>query len=404
LAIVVAGMIKRREFLAGACAMALAGARSGSAVAADDPRLRAVIIGHTGRGGYGHGMNAVFAGREGIEVVAVADADEKGRAAAMRRCGAARGYADYRQMLEKERPALVCVGPRTTTERREMLLAAVGAGAHVMCEKPFVQTPADGDEVLALAEQKGVRIAVAHQMRLAPGVVHLKKRIDDGLIGDLVEMRAWGKQDARAGGEDLLVLGVHLFDLMRMFAGGEPRWCTARVQQGGRDATIADARPATEEIGPVLGDEIEAQFAFDRGVFASFTSRAKLRDISGHWGLELVGSKGSARVLADIWPSVLVSSPAGKWSDTGRTDTWRALEDDPSAKATVAQRAGGPANARVVDDWLAAIREKREPACSGRNAAKAVEMVMAVWRAGLSGGRVALPLTERGHALAKPGA
>jgi predicted dehydrogenase len=391
--------MKRRDFLAGAIATALAGSRL---VAAAAPQLRAVVIGHTGRGGYGHGMDAVFAGRDGIEVVAVADADEKGRAAAVLRCGAARGYADYREMLEKERPELVCIGPRTTAERREMLLAAVEAGAHVMCEKPFVQTPADADEVLALAERKGVRIAVAHQMRLAPSVVHLKRRMDDGLIGDLVEMRAWGKQDSRAGGEDLLVLGVHLFDLMRMFAGSEPRWCTARVQQRGRDATLADARPATEEIGPVLGDEIEAQFAFERGIFASFTSRSKLRDISGHWGLELIGSKGSARVLADIWPSVLVSSP-GKWTDAGRTDAWHPMEDDPGVKATAAEHAVGPANARVVDDWLAAIREKREPACSGRNAAKAVETVMAVWRAGLSGGRVALPLAERGHALAKQG-
>jgi predicted dehydrogenase len=79
------------------------------------------------------------------------------------------------------------------------------------------------------------------------------------------------------------------------------------------------------------------------------------------------------------------------------------MEDDPGVKATAAEHAVGPANARVVDDWLAAIREKREPACSGRNAAKAVETVMAVWRAGLSGGRVALPLAERGHALAKQG-
>src|SRR4051794_28507663 len=137
-----ADMIKRRDFLAGACAVALAGGRSGSGRAGGEARLRGGGIGPPGRGGFGHGKGAGFAGREGIEVVAVADADERGRAAALLRCGAARGYADYHQMLEKERPALVCIGPRTTAERREMLLAAVGAGAHVMCEKPFVQTPA----------------------------------------------------------------------------------------------------------------------------------------------------------------------------------------------------------------------------------------------------------------------
>ena len=344
-------------------------------------------------------MDLVFAGHEGIEVVAVADADAKGLAAAVKRCRAGRGYADFREMLEKERPTLVSIGPRMTAERREMLLGALEAGAHVICEKPFVRTPEDGDEVLALAEKMGLKIAVAHQMRLAPAVVHLKKKMDAGLIGDLLEMRAWGKQDQRAGGEDLLVLGVHVFDLMRLFA-GEPKWCSARVMQEGREAKAADWRLPGEEIGPVLGDEIEAQFAFDKGVWGSFTSRAKLRDVSGHWGLELVGNKGTARILADIWPSVLVSG-LGKWSEEGRTDQWRSLDDDPSAKATPPQREVAPANARVALALLDGRAENREPACSGRNGAKAVEMVMGVWRAGLTAGRVEFPLKERGHALIK---
>ena len=390
-------MIGRRQFLAAACA-AVPALR---VRAADGGKLRAAVIGHTGRGHYGHGLDVIFAGRADVEVVAVADPDEKGRAAAQRRCGARRAYADYREMLGRERPHLVSVAPRTTGERRDMLLAAVDAGAHVFGEKPFVRAPADADAVLAAAEGKGLRIAVAHQMRLAPAVVHLKRRLDAGLIGELVEMRAWGKQDARAGGEDLLVLGVHLFDLMRLFAASDPQWCTARVLQNGRDAAVADARPAGEDIGPVLGDAIDAQFAFDRGVTGTFTSRAKLKDYAGHWGIELIGSRGAARILADIWPRVLVAAP-GKWDDAGRTDHWRPLADDPAAGATPEQRGTAAANARVVDDWLAAIAQKRDPACSGRNAAWAVEMATAVWQAGLRGARVKFPLESRAHPLQNP--
>ena len=50
-------------------------------------------------------------------------------------------------------------------------------------------------------------------------------------------------------------------------------------------------------------------------------------------------------------------------------------------------------------DWLKAIEERREPSCSGANAAKAVEMVMAVYQAHLSGRRVDLPLANREHPL-----
>jgi hypothetical protein len=189
--------------------------------------------------------------------------------------------------------------------------------------------------------------------------------------------------------------------MMRLLAGGDALWCQAAVYEKGRPATVDMARPAGEDVGPVLGDQIHARFGFAGGVTGSFTSVGKLRDDAGHWGIEVVGSKGAARILADIWPRVMVKT-AGKWDDPGgRTDSWRPFDDDPGAKATVAEQANSFANQRVVDDWLAAIRENREPQCSGRNAAKAVEMVHAVWRAGLAGARVALPLAERGHPLAK---
>lgn len=367
------------------------------APAAARPVFTAAVIGHTGRGDFGHGLEVVFQNLPGVEVVALADAgaDESARARLAERAGAARHYADYRQMLAKEKPTLVSIAPRWTDEHHAMAMAALSAGAHFITEKPFMQTLAEADEVLAAAERAGKKIAVAHQMRLAPSVVHLKRAIDEGLIGELLQMDAWGKQDGRAGGEDMLVLGTHLFDLMGLFA-GEARWCTARVLHKGRDATPGDGRAVGERIGLVAGDEIFAQFAFDRGVNATFSSRAKLREGVGHWGIEFTGSKGSARLLADIEPRVFVMRPQ-KWTDAGRTDAWEPLNVPGNTRAGV-----DAANRRIVDDWLAAIRDNREPACSGQRATRAIEMVMAVYRAGLSRTRVPIPLKERDHPLAAP--
>jgi predicted dehydrogenase len=154
-----------------------------------------------------------------------------------------------------------------------------------------------------------------------------------------------------------------------------------------------------EGIGPVAGDEISAQFYFEKGVVGSFTSRARMREQVGHWGIELVGSKGSARVLSDIWPRVFYSAP-GKWEDVGKEQAWRPAEGDPSGKVPAGMRDVTRANARLVDDWLEAIEKDREPMCSGRNGAKAVEMVMGVYWAALGRKRVELPLAERGHPLA----
>jgi predicted dehydrogenase len=296
-------------------------------------------------------------------------------------------------MLEKEKPALVSVAPRWSEQHLAMGLAAVGAGAHVIMEKPITPTLAEADELLAAADRAGRKVAVAHQMRLAPSVVGLKRAVGDGLIGDLLHLDAWGKQDSRAGGEDMLVLGSHLFDLMRLFA-GDARWCTAQVLQQGRDITAADARVVTEQFGPVAGDQIYAQFAFAHGVTGAFHSRAKLRDSVGHWGIEFTGSKGSARLLADINARVFVTTPT-PWSDGGRTDAWQPFKpaNVPEGGDTAA------ANRRVAEDWLAAIRTNGQPACSGHAAMKSLEMIMAVYHAALAGTRVSLPLKERGHPL-----
>ena len=391
----------RRRFLAGSVGLGALWAASvgGSSRAAPAPtgKLRAAVIGHTGRGNYGHEHDVIFNDYEHIQVAAVADPDAAGRASAAARCRALRQYADYHQMLVQEKPQLVCVAPRWTDQHHAMALAALQAGAHVYLEKPIAQTLAQADELLATAARAGLKIAVAHQMRLAPNVVALQRAVAAGLLGDLLEIRAHGKQDARAGGEDLIVLGVHLFDLMRLFA-GDALWCTARVTQSQHDIGLDDAHAATEDIGPVAGDEIQAQFAFPSGVNATFISRAKHRAVAGHWGLELVGSKARARILADIFPAVLLAEE-GDWQPAGKTTAWRPWKDDPTLNASTQERSVRRANRRVVDDWLAAISENREPVCSGRNGMKALEMALAVFQAGLSADRVKLPLAERGHPL-----
>jgi predicted dehydrogenase len=184
--------------------------------------------------------------------------------------------------LRRRSRKLVCLASRWTHERHTAAMAALRLGAHLITEKPFTANLSEADEILALAERTGAKIAVAHQMRLAPSVQALQRTITDGAIGDLLEINAWGKQDSRAGGEDMIVLGSHLFDLMRLFA-GDAQWCTARVLQSGRDITRADARNVKEQIGRVAGDEVSAQFGF-AGVIGTFTSRARLQQQVGHWG------------------------------------------------------------------------------------------------------------------------
>jgi len=381
----------RRSFLRKAGAtivLTVAGDWSFGAEAKQD--LRAAVIGHTGRGDYGHGLEGIFQNRSGIELVALADPDAVGRAKAAAKISALRSYSDYRDLLAKERPQLVSLAMRHADLHHAIALDVLRAGAHLYCEKPFVTSPIEADELLTEAKRRGLKIAVAHTMRMMPAVVRLKQAIGEGLIGDVVEVRAYGKQDARAGGEDMMVLGSHLFDLMRLFL-GNPLSCSAQVRWKGRDISSSDGRRVKDDVGLVAGDEVFARFQFGNEVNATFTSTARLRETIGHWGIEFFGSKGVARINCDISPNIFVRR-AASWKAEGKTEQW-----EPLALALV--KSSPAHNLGPVDDWLEAITQGREPECSGRNGAWAVEMVMAVYHAALSGRRILFPLVDRKHPL-----
>lgn len=354
-------------------------------------KLKAAVIGHTGRGDYGHGLESIFQNRPNIELVGLADPDPAGRAKTAAKIGAPRTYADYRELLAKERPQLVSLAMRQSDQHHAIALAVLRAGAHIYCEKPFVTAPSEADQLLAEADQRGLKIAVAHTTRMTAAVLRLKQAVGNGSLGDLAELRAFGKQDTRAGGEDMIVLGSHLFDLMRLFL-GDPISCAARVLWKGRDLKLEDRRLVTDNVGYLAGDQVFAQFAFPNGINATFTSAAKLRETVGHWGIEFFASKGAAKINCDIAPNVFVRR-ASPWTPNGKVDSWEPL--DPALAKTQPLHATSP-----VDDWLDAIARHREPECSGRNGAWAVEMVMGVYQAALSQKRISFPLATRTHPLA----
>ena len=73
---------------------------------------RVAVIGSTGKGDYGHGLDTAFIGVERAEIVAVADDNPAGLQRAGDKLKVAKRYDDYRKMLAEQHPDIVCVGPR----------------------------------------------------------------------------------------------------------------------------------------------------------------------------------------------------------------------------------------------------------------------------------------------------
>jgi predicted dehydrogenase len=165
---------------------------------------------------------AAICGRNGPRARALAD-----------KYGVAQVFTDYRRMIEDaELDAVVVATPEDL--HHPMVMAAVQAGLHVLCEKPLAFSAAQSAEMLAAVEQAGVKHMVQFTNRGLPHYRYLKRLLDDGYIGvpyhayftwptgwgpaHDVNPYHWAYDAARAKGV-ANELGAHMIDVARWFLG-----------------------------------------------------------------------------------------------------------------------------------------------------------------------------------------
>jgi predicted dehydrogenase len=372
-----------------------------------DRTYRVAVIGSTGKGDYGHGLDSAFVGVKRATVIAVADDDEAGRKKAGERLKVDRLYADYRDMLAKEKPDVVCIGPRWLTARSAMVKAAAEAGCHIYCEKPFVAELGAADALQAVCDKAGVRLALAHQWRAMPPVRQALADLRAGKYGQLLRMRARPKDDARGGGEELLVHGTHWFDLMIAIA-GPPHWVSGHIAVAGRDARREDKHEGSEPVGPIAGDSVVAMVGFDGGVRGFFDSTANMAPKKGAawdsvYGLTIECEKATLQLRQPgdvfIYPAagVLPDFDALKWEKVWVENWHFTPEHKPRPLRQEWLRLG---NQSLANDLLDAIEGKRDPISPLRHGVQIAEMVQGVYASHFADGRrLPLPLTERRHPL-----
>lgn len=396
--------VTRRKFLAAGVAASSLTQFTGAAQAAAS-KLRVGVIGHTGRGNYGHGLDTVWLQVEGAEIVGVADANPSGLQAAKQRLKTAQGYTDYRKMLDEVEPDIVAVCPRHPDQHCEMIIAAIQAGARgVYVEKPYCRTLAEADQIAEAAEQANAEVAIAHRNRCHPVLKTLAKMVADGEIGRLLEIRGRGKGDRRGGAEDLWVLGSHVLNLMHYF-GGDPLSCSAVMLQGGRPVTADDVQDGAEALGPLAGNELHAMYTMKRGVVGYFDSIANDQTRNFGFGLQLIGSSGVIDISCDRNPLAHVRK-GNPFQPTAEPRAWIPIST------------AGPGKPEPNPQWVADVmhhrtaardliqvvqspaQEARVPLCDHRQGTTVLEMIHAVFASHRRGAAVAIPLQERTHPLA----
>ncbi len=363
---------------------------------------RVGIIGATKRGDYGHGMDTAFKDLPQFEVVALADQDETGRAAAGKRSGAPRLYADYREMLAKEKLNVVAIGPRWVTDHRAMVTAAAAAGCHIFIEKPLTASLADADAMLAACQRAKVKCALAHQLRTMPPLRQALADLRAGKFGKLLRMFGRPTDDARGGGEELIVHGTHFFDLMIGIA-GPPRWVSGHLAVGGRDATPADRREGREPVGSIAGDSVAVMIGFDAGVRGFWNSTANLNQGGSVYGLQLECEKAliQLRTRSEVFiypgPVVEPENPKRGWEKVWVEDWHFTPEHQPRPLNDYIHRG----NQTLLRELAQAIERDTEPTASLRDAVFVTEIIQGTYASHFAGGtRLPIPLANRRHPLA----
>jgi len=221
---------------------------------------------------------------------------------------------DYRRLMERDDVGLVDVVTPGNTHR-EIVLAALAAGKHVICEKPLANTLAEAGEMLAAARNAGTINTVCFNYRRAPAVQLAKKLIDEGRLGTIRHWRAtylqdfiidpgfpliWRLKKELAGSGALGDIGAHIVDLSQFLLGGIS-------EVVGMMETFIKERPLEEasagggllasggaETGEVTVDDAAAFLArFQSGAIGTFEATRFAAGRRNKNAFEVNGSKGS---------------------------------------------------------------------------------------------------------------
>jgi len=269
-------------------------------------------------------------------------------------------YADYRELLERERPELVSICAYADT-REGMVLEALRAGARgIWAEKPLCLTATSGEAMLAACERAGARIVVNHYRRYLHAFERARTLIEEGAIGAPVTLAA-GLE-----GWDLMEMGSHWFDLFRHLL-GDPRgdWVLAQVECRGKRV----------RYGHLMEDASVAQVRFDDGTTGWLAAGAAA---SGDPTIRVIGTLGMLEVRPE---GLRMVGEAG----VRELETDSDLDDprDGNDLATQLSVLG------ALLDWM---DDGPEPAVSGRNAFRSAELYLAAYESALRRERVGLPI------------
>lgn len=300
-------------------------------------------------------------------------------------------FDSFTAMLAATAPEVVIVGTPPDSHA-DYCLRALDAGAHVICEKPFVSSVEEARRVIAAAQAAGLGLAINQEFREMPIFRALLEQMGAPGVGKLVFAQAWQTMDLAPWDEPgwrgnlthrtLYEAGVHIVDFVLALFGEKPVSVMAMTSSGGLRKEEADA------IHTVT-------LEFSGGRLAQVTQNRLCRGETQYFEVRADGTEasvrasfgGRARVTAGLYRS---TRPTVRWEFGISGLAWREVGNRRQVIARNPRDPGMVATRSLFERTLAAFREGRDPPVSGRHGLDVVEVIAAAYRSAHTGGRIPL--------------
>jgi predicted dehydrogenase len=265
----------------------------------------------------------------GAEVTAIASAKLTSAEAAAAAFGVPRAYDDWRAMLAENRFDLVCIATPTATHA-PMTLAALEAGAHVLCEKPTAMDAGEAKRMLDRAVALGRLHMIDHELRFNPNRRRIRSLIVEGAIGvvrhvNIVNIaNGWGDPRSRPagdwwslaseGGGRLGANGSHQVDLLRW-------WLGEVAAVSGEIRTLVPGRldkatgaPWRADADDAVAFRLEMRSGALADVFISAAARHNAEPTT-----QIFGSEGTI-TLSNTTEKLMIAKAGGAFEDASEAD------------------------------------------------------------------------------------
>ena len=169
----------------------------------------------------------------GCRVVALCQRDQASAKKVADAYGVPQVFARWEETLERARPEIVVIATPPHLHR-DIALAALGAGAHILCEKPVAMTQAEARAMVDAATRAGRVAMTGFNWRFPAAMQRMHALMEDGSVGRVLHLNGrwfgarwadeasaatWRMDRAQAGHGAMGDMGVHLVDLVRWMCG-----------------------------------------------------------------------------------------------------------------------------------------------------------------------------------------